>query len=198
MTLFSAIVLLLLVMDPFGSIPLFVAALHAVPEDRRAKIILRECAIAFIVLLAFMLVGNEFLRFLHISQTSLGISGGIILFLIALRMIFPTSHGIFGDLPEGEPLIVPLAIPLIAGPSATATVLLLASRWPNQLGQWVLALIIAQAITTIVLSLGSRFAQVLGRRGLVAIERLTGLILTALAVEMFLEGVKEFVMTCTA
>lgn len=193
MTLMSAAILLLLVMDPFGSIPMFIAALERVPEQRRSAVIMRECAIALCVLLFFMLAGNEVLQVLHLSRTSLGIAGGIILFLIALRMIFPVREGMFGDLPEGEPFIVPLAVPLIAGPSAVATVMLLVSRWPERLGVWLLALLAAQALTTLILCAGSRLASRLGRRGMIAAERLTGLLLTALSVEMFLDGVREFV-----
>ena len=192
MTLTSAAVLLLLVMDPFGSIPMFIAALGQVPEGRRNRVIMRECAVALLVLLFFMVAGNEVLHVLHLSGASLGIAGGIILFLIALRMIFPSRHSMFGDLPDGEPFIVPLAVPLIAGPSAVATVMLLVSRWPAQIGQWIIALLIAQALTTLVLCAGNRVAQRMGRRGMIAAERLMGLLLTTLSVEMFLQGVREF------
>jgi len=192
MTLTSAAVLLLLVMDPFGSIPMFIAALGQVPEGRRNRVIKRESAVALLVLLFFMVAGNEVLHVLHLSGASLGIAGGIILFLIALRMIFPSRHSMFGDLPDGEPFIVPLAVPLIAGPSAVATVMLLVSRWPAQIGQWIIALLIAQALTTLVLCAGNRVAQRMGRRGMIAAERLMGLLLTTLSVEMFLQGVREF------
>ena len=184
-------ILLLLVMDPFGGIPLFIATLAQVPQSRRGAVILRECGIALLVLLFFMLAGRQVLHVLHLSQASLGISGGIILFLIALKLVFPSRAGAAEE-PEGEPFIVPLAVPLIAGPSAVATVMLLVSRWPERLGEWVLALLAAQAVTTLVLCSGYRIAAWLGPRGMKAIERLTGLLLTALAVEMFLGGVHDF------
>ena len=123
----SATILLLLVADPLGNIPIFVAALRGVPSGRRAAVILRECLIAFAILLLFMFVGHRFMDALGLSDVSLQIGGGVILFLIALRMVFPVPEGIFGSSPGGEPFIVPLAIPALAGPSALATVLLLVS-----------------------------------------------------------------------
>lgn len=188
----SAATLLILVIDPFGSIPLFLAALKNAPEARRAAIVARECLIAFFVLLVFMLGGRGILSLLQVSETSLGIAGGIILFIIAIRIIFPSPQGVFGDLPEGEPFLVPLAIPLIAGPSALATVMLLASRWPDRLWVWVLALSTAVAISAAVLCYSQIFARILGKRGLTAIERLTGMLLTVLSVEMLLSGIKDF------
>jgi MarC family membrane protein len=193
MTFVSAIILLLLVMDPFGGIPLFLAVLKCVEEKKRFKIVLRECGIAFFVLLAFLLFGQHVLRFLQLTQTSLGIASGIILFLISLRITFPTRQGVFGDLPAGEPFVVPLAVPLIAGPSAIATVLLLASRWPDQMAKWTMALVVATAVSTLTLSCGGIISRVLGERGLMAIERLMGLLLTAVAVEMLLNGIKDFI-----
>lgn len=193
MTFISATILLLLVMDPLGGIPLFMAVLKSVEERKRFKVVLRECGVAFLVLLVFLVFGRPLLQILHLSESSLGIAGGIVLFLIALRIVFPTRRGIFGDLPEGEPLIVPLAVPLIAGPSSIATVMLLASRWPEQLGEWALALVVSLSIATVILSLGSGIAKLLGERGMMAAERLMGLILTVLAVEMFLGGIKDFV-----
>ena len=139
-TFVSAVVLLLLVADPLGNIPIFVAALRGVPPARKPALILRECLIAFAILLAFMLMGNTFLDVLGLTGVSLQIGGGVILFLIALRMVFPVPEGIFGTSPGGEPFIVPLAIPALAGPSALGTVLLLVSRDPARLLEWIAAL----------------------------------------------------------
>jgi MarC family membrane protein len=191
--LFSATTLLLLVLDPFGNLPLVVSLLAGTPPDRRAKVILRECAFAFAILLAFMAGGHAFLHLLQLSEYSLSIAGGIILFLIALRMIFHHKEGVFGDSAAGEPFLVPLAIPSIAGPSALATVMLMASRDPAHLATWVLALTIAMGASTIVLLSAPRLQSVLGERGINALERLMGLVLTALAVEMLLNGVRTFV-----
>jgi MarC family membrane protein len=190
----SAALILLLVMDPVGNIPLFVSLLKDVEPARRAAIIVRECAIAFAVLLAFVFTGRQFLDLLGLSDSSLNIAGGVILFLIALRIIFKHPEGIFGDrLHEGEPFIVPLAIPSIAGPTAMATVVLLVSRAPERMLEWVIALGVAMAITLAFLLFAERISKLVGERGLLALERLMGLILTAIAVEMLLRGIEAFV-----
>jgi MarC family membrane protein len=189
----SAIVIFLLVMDPVGNIPLFVSLLRTVDEKRRAWVIMRECAIAFCVLLAFIFGGGAFLNLLGLSETSLGIAGGVILFLIALRMIFRHPDGVFGRESGGEPFIVPLAIPAIAGPTTLATVLLLVSRAPQRVLEWIVALTIAMAVTSLMLVFAERLAKWIGAQGLMAFERLMGLILTAIAVQMLLKGIEEFV-----
>ena len=191
--MFSAAVLLLLVIDPFGNVPIVVAALANVPQDRRARVVLRECAIAYGVLLALMLGGRTFLQWLHLSEVSLAIAGGIILFLIALRMIFRHADGVFGDPAGTEPFIVPLAVPAIAGPSALATVMLMASRDPANLVAWIGALTAAMAVSTLVMLSAHRLQRVLGERGMMAVERLMGLVLTAIAVQMLLTGVRTLV-----
>ena len=190
--LFSATILLILVIDPFGNVPLVVAALRNVAPERRVRVVLRECAAAYVILVAFMLGGRTFLQWLHLSEQSLTIAGGIILFLIAIRMVFPRPEGVFGDPPGAEPFLVPLAIPSIAGPSALATAMLMASRDPTRIGSWLVALSIAMAATTVVLALADRLQQWLGERAVLAFERLMGLVLTALAVEMLLSGVRSF------
>ena len=191
--LFSATILLILVIDPFGNVPLVVSALKNVAPARRARIVVRECVAAYVILLVFMMGGRTFLQWLHLSEESLTIAGGIILFLIAIRMVFPRPEGIFGDPPGAEPFLVPLAIPSIAGPSAHATVMLMASRDPGKIGSWVVALTVAMVATTVVLALADRLQRWLGERAVLAFERLMGLVLTALAVEMLLAGVRTFV-----
>ena len=193
MSFLSTTILLFLVIDPIGDIPIFLAALRNVPEERRGQIVLRECLIGFGVLVIFMFFGQFFLDVLHLSITSLGISGGIILFLIALRMIFPTSDQIFGETDAGGgPLLFPLAIPTIAGPSALATVLLLVSRNPAEFWIDMGALATAMAFGTAILVSAGRIAVLVGRRVMTAAERLMGLILTAVAVEMLLQGIRAF------
>ncbi|MBI3043486.1 MAG: MarC family protein [Betaproteobacteria bacterium] len=189
----SAVVILLLVMDPVGNIPLFVSVLRRVEPEQRARVILRECAIAFAVLIVFVLFGVSILGVFGISDPSLTIAGGVILFLIALRMIFRTPEGIFGDPLEGEPFIVPLATPAIAGPAAMATVVLLVSRNPQRIVEWIAVVTVAMLVTVIVLVSAERIARLAGQRGLLAFERLMGLILTAIAVEMLLRGIETFV-----
>ena len=189
----SAVVILLLVMDPIGNIPLFVSLLRNVEPVRRARVILRECAIAFAVLLVFVFFGPAILGVLGLSDPSLTIAGGVILFLIALRMIFRRPEGVFGDTVGGEPFIVPLAIPSIAGPAAIATVMLLVSRAPQRLLEWCLAVSVAMLVTVALLVSADRLAKLAGEQGLLAFERLMGLILTAIAVEMLLRGIETFV-----
>lgn len=188
----SAFILLLLVLDPLGNVPTFMALLKNVEPARRRRVILRECAVATALLIAFLGVGEKFLKLLGLSQSSLGIAGGIILFLIALRMVFESSEKVFGGLPQGEPFIVPLAIPMLAGPSALATVILFSTQ--HQVSAWsaMIAIVLAMALTTTVLMLGSRITKLVGERGLEAMQRLMGLLLTAIAVEMFLRGVVAF------
>ena len=190
-TFLSATVLLILITDPFGNIPIFANALKNVAPARRPRVILREVLIAFALLLVFMFVGDGFLRVMNLSALSLQIAGGVILFLIALRMIFPPPPVEAVD-QVTEPLIVPLAIPALAGPSALATVMLLVSQAPERRVEWVAALSVTMLVCAVVLVLAERIQRVLGDRFIVAVERLMGLILVAVAVEMLLRGFKTF------
>ncbi|MEN9659742.1 MAG: hypothetical protein RL571_3207 [Pseudomonadota bacterium] len=191
----SAFILLLLVTDPLGGIPLFVSLMKQVPKARRTRMILREVSVAFCVLVTFMLFGQQFLQLMHLSETSLGIAGGVILFLIALRMVFPHPEGVFGDTSEDEPFIVPIAIPLLAGPSALATVLLLVSREPARLWEWIGALALTMLMCGLTLAFSEKISLLLGERVTTAFERLMGLILTAIAVEMLLSGIRHYLAT---
>ena len=193
MDIVSATILLILVMDPFGNMPLVISVLKHVDAPMRAGVVLRECAIAYAVLLAFMFGGDRFMHLLRLSDNALAIAGGLILFLIALRMVFPHAEGIFGDTGEKGTFIVPLAIPAIAGPSALATVLLLVSREPQRVLDWVVALSLAMLVSTAVMLSAQRISAWIGRRGVIAIERLMGLVLTAIAVEMLLKGIERFI-----
>jgi len=192
MPFWSAIILLFLVMDPLGNVPLFVTALAQVNQTRRVRVLLRELVIALAVLVAFLLGGRFLLELLQISEPALTIAGGLVLFLIAIRMIFPPAEGVFPESTEGEPFIVPLAIPLIAGPSAMATVLFLVAREPSNTLKWLGALGAAWAVTAMILLLSAPIGRFLGRRGAIAVERLMGMILTTIAVQMFLNGVRQF------
>jgi MarC family membrane protein len=193
---FQTFILLLLVTDPFGNVPLFVSALANVPAERRGRVIARECAIAFLLLLLFMFFGQHFLAALQLSDVALRIGGGVILFLIALRMIFPQPGGIFGDSgTDAEPFIVPLAIPALAGPSALVTVLLLSSRSAAETLLHVAMLSLVALIWLVVLLSAERMQRVLGPRVMTAFERLMGLILTAIAVQMLLAGIRDYVQS---
>lgn len=192
-SLASAVVILLLVMDPLGNIPFFVTLLKHVEPRRRVTIIVRECLIAYGVLMIFVFFGEPLLKLLGLSDSSLNIAGGVILFLIAVRIIFKHREGVFGDTIAGEPFIVPLAIPSIAGPTALATVVLMVSRAPERMFDWILALTVATAVTMVLLLFAERISKWIGERGLLALERLMGLLLTAIAVEMLLRGIEAFV-----
>lgn len=190
-TFASATVLLLLITDPLGNIPIFANALKGVAPERRTRVIVREVLIAFALLLVFMFVGDGFLRVMGLSGLSLQIAGGVVMFLIALRMIFPPEHGAVPvATPTEEPLIVPLAVPALAGPSALATVMLLVSQAPERRLEWVAALSVTMAVCAIVLVLAERIQRLVGERLVLAFERLMGLILVAVSVEMMIRGVK--------
>jgi MarC family membrane protein len=189
----SAVVVLLLVVDPIGNIPIFVSVLQRVEPARRMRVVLRECAIAYGVLIGCVFAGGAVLRLFGLSDTSLTIAGGMILFLIALRMVFRSGAEVFGNLPAGEPFIVPLAVPSIAGPTAIATVVLFASGAPARWPEWCAAVTLAMAATVLVLAFADRIARLAGERALAAFERLVGLVLTAIAVEMLLRGIEGFV-----
>src|SRR5467141_2819647 len=185
----SAVVILLLVTDPIGNIPLFVSLLRHVDPERRVRVIVRECAIALAVLLICVPFGGSLLELFGLSERSLNLAGGVILFLIALRMIFHGPEGIFGETASGEPFVVPLAIPSIAGPAAIATVVLLVSREPQRMPEWLLAV----AACLVALVFAERISRWVGEGVLAAFERLMGLLLTAIAVEMLLRGIEGFV-----
>lgn len=189
-TFASATVLLLLICDPLGNIPIFANALKHVAPERRTWVILREVLIAFGLLLTFMFVGDGFLRVMGLSGLSLQIAGGVVMFLIALKMIFPSPPTTTEPEPGGEPLIVPLAVPAIAGPSALATVMLLVSQAPERRLEWIAALSMTMAVSAIVLVLAERIQRLIGERVVVAFERLMGLILVAVSVEMLIRGIK--------
>jgi MarC family membrane protein len=188
-TFASATILLLLITDPLGNIPVFANALRNVAPERRVRVILREVLIAFVLLLTFMFMGDTFLRVMGLSQLSLQIGGGVVLFLIALRMIFPHPDKADAEFTV-EPLIVPLAIPMLAGPSALATVLLLVAQAPERRLEWVGALTVTMLVCATVLVLAERIQRVLGERVVTAFERLMGLVLVAVSVEMMIRGVK--------
>jgi multiple antibiotic resistance protein len=194
MTILSAAVLLFLVMDPLGNIPMFLVALAVVEPRRQRSVLVRELLIALGVLLVFLFGGRYLLEVFSISQPSINIAGGVILFLIAIRMIFPAGEGVFAEAQEGEPLVVPLAIPYLAGPSAMAVVMLLATREPERWMDWLIALAAAWSASAVILVFAANLSSLLGKRGLTALQRLMGMLLTAVAVQMALTGVREFLV----
>lgn len=193
MTTLSAALLLFLVIDPLGNIPMFMTTLKKVETSRQRKVVVRELIIALLVLVGFLFLGQYLLQLLHLSETALTTAGGIILLIIAIKMIFPSHHSGLQQDVEGEPFIVPLAIPYVAGPSAMATALLMMSREPERWLDWLLAVLIAWFASAVIIYFSSYFAKFLGEKGLIAIERLMGMLLITVAVQMLLTGIAEFV-----
>jgi MarC family membrane protein len=191
-TFISALILLLLVLDPLGSLPIFIAVMRHVQPLRKRKVALRETLIAFVVLLIFMFTGNKLLELMHLSERSLEVAGGVILLMVAIRMVFSHDGGAYGIVEGKEPMIFPLAVPLLAGPSAMATVLLLASRQPGRVLDWVAALSVAMLVSLLILMSAERIRKLLGSSVISAFEKLMGLVLTAIAVEMILAGLKRY------
>lgn len=182
---------LFFIMDPLGNIPVFNSLLSRFDSKARTRIFLREMVIALFILLLFLYAGTSIMSFLGLTQPSLNIAGGTLLFIIAMRMIFPLKQR--SDEPEEDPFIVPLAVPMVAGPSTLAVLLVLSSSQPERIHEWGLALLIAWGVSTAILAVSPLFLRVLGNRGLRALERLMGMLLIMLAVQMFLNGVTEFV-----
>ncbi len=193
MTTLSAALLLFLVIDPLGNIPMFMTTLKKVEASRQHRVVVRELLIALVILVGFLFLGQYLLQLLHLSETALTTAGGIILLIIAIKMIFPAHNsGLQQDI-EGEPFIVPLAIPYVAGPSAMATALLMMSREPERWLDWLIAVFIAWLASALIIYFSSYFARFLGEKGLIAIERLMGMLLITVAVQMLLTGIAEFV-----
>ena len=192
MTIASAALLLFLILDPLGNIPVFISLLKPLPAHRRRLVLARELLIALGVLMAFLWGGKYMLELMHLRQESVSIAGGIVLFLIGLRMIFPPPEGLMGDVPGGEPFIVPMAIPLVAGPSGMAAVMLMGSNEPARLSEWSLALLIALGATAAILFSATFLYRWLGTRVLIAVERLMGMLLVAISVQMFLDGLGTY------
>ncbi|NYZ62734.1 MarC family protein [Luteimonas deserti] len=192
MTIASAALLLFLILDPLGNIPVFLSMLRRLTPARQRIVLARELLIALLVLMAFLWAGKYALEVMHLRQESVAIAGGIVLFLIGIRMIFPPQGGLMGEIPDGEPFIVPMAIPLVAGPSGMAAVMLMGSNEPDRLGEWSLALLIAWGATAAILFSATYLYKLLGLRALTAIERLMGMLLVAISVQMLLDGLVGF------
>ncbi len=192
MSIITAAVMLFLIMDPVGNLPVFLSILRPLPQERRRRVMVRELLISLGVMLLFLFAGQELLNLLNLKQEAVSIAGGIVLFLIALRMIFPSEGGVTG-LPEGEePLIVPMAIPMIAGPSILAALVLLSHQYPNQMTDWVVALLLAWGGSSVILMFYEQVHKILGERVLTAMERLMGMLLVMISVQMLLDGVVKY------
>jgi len=190
---FAATALLLfIVLDPLGNIPLYLSQLRVVPESRRRYVAIRELAIAYLVLLFFFFAGVSFMRMLALDIAAVEIAGGVVLFLIALRMIFPTPDGLFGNSGlNTEPFIVPLAVPAVAGPGALSVVLLLREANPDATLTLFAALSVAWFASALILGSATWLQRLLRDEGILAVERLMGLLLVIIAVQMFLEALRS-------
>lgn len=189
MSVLSAIFTLMFVMDPLGNIPLFITVLKNVPPERRRKVVIRELLIALGILVFFLFFGKFFLDLMSIDQISLSVAGGIVLFLIALQMIFPSKHSSFAESPGGEPFVVPLAIPLVVGPSVMSMVLIMVSQSSKGSLHWLGIIGVAWLLNSIVLLLAFPISRLLGERGMIAMERLMGMLLTTISIQMLLSGI---------
>jgi len=190
----SAAATLFLVLDAPGNIPAFNAILSKLDHGRRSRVIAREMLFALVILMGFLFAGNTILGFLGLTQSSLNITGGVLLFIISLRMIFPGRHQVSDEETE-DPFIVPIAVPLTAGPSTIAIVLFLGSSQPDRILEWCIALVIAWLGSTILLMLSPKLIAVIGERGSRAMERLIGMILIIPAVQMLLNGIRDFIQS---
>ncbi|URJ26238.1 YhgN family NAAT transporter [Blochmannia endosymbiont of Camponotus modoc] len=189
----SATVLLFLIMDPIGNLPIFMSILKDLEPKRRQIIIIREMIIALLLMLGFLFVGEHILIFLNLHTETVSISGGIVLFLIAIKMIFPSEEGNNTGFSDGEePFLVPLAIPLVAGPSILATLLLLSHQYPQKINFLILALIVAWGLSMLILMLSNVFSRLLGSKGIGALERLMGLLLVMISTQMLLDGIHSY------
>jgi len=191
-TILSAALLLFLILDPLGNIPVFLSLLKPLAPKRQRVVLVRELLIALAVLMGFLWGGKYALELMHLRQESVAIAGGIVLFLIGIRMIFPRPEGLMGAVPDGEPFIVPMAIPLVAGPSGMAAVMLMGSNEPDRLADWSLALLLAWGATAAILMSATLLYRLLGARALTALERLMGMLLVAISVQMLLDGLATY------
>ena len=192
MDIWSAAITLFLIMDPLGNLPVFMSVLKTIEPKRRRIVLARELLFSLIIMFTFLFSGQAVLDFLNVRQESVSIAGGIILFLIGLKMIFPQPGGVTGLASGEEPFIVPLAIPMVAGPSVLAALILLANQDHSRMLDWSMALGAAWLATATILMLSSTFHRILGERGLTAIERLMGMILIMISIQMLLDGIGKY------
>ncbi len=192
-SILSAAVLLFFLMDPLGNIPVLLSVLKGIDPKRQRIIILREVCIALVILIIFLFMGKPLLNFLHLQQEAVTISGGIILLIIGLRMIFPKPEGIMGANPDGEPFLVPIAIPLIAGPSVLAMLILMTQSNPGNMSNWFMAVVLAWIASSAILLAAPYLLRVLKLKGLTALERLMGMLLVMMAVQMLINGIRILV-----
>jgi len=196
-SIISTAILIFFILDPFGNVPLLLSILKNVDKEKHRKIIIREVLIGFLILVTFLFFGEQFLSIFHLETQAITIAGGIIFFVIALKMIFPDPSGesLFSIKKDDDPLVVPIAMPMIAGPAALATLLVLAKTNAQHLGELFLSLSLGWGLSSIVLLLSPVLYKILKTKGLTALERLMGMLLLMMAVQMFIEGIRELLPT---
>ncbi len=180
--------------DPIGVIPILMGLTEEMNTSERRKYVFRELIWALVFLLVFLWFGNFLLKYFGIQETSLTLGGGIILFLIGLRMVFPPVEGLFGNQNHTR-FLVPLAIPFMAGPSTLAILMLRGEQFPLLKPELTVAVLIAWVISLSILLLGTQIARWLGRDLLKAFEQLLGMFLTWVGVEMILVGARQFLQS---
>lgn len=190
----SASATLFILLDPFGNLALFQSVLANCPEEKRHGIILRELIIALVILLFFLFCSGPILSFLSVDNSTLRVSGGIILFLVAIGMVFP-SKSLLGNEDFADPFIVPLAIPLVAGPSALIYLLLLSNQYQGQLVNITIAVFCTWLVSSAILLASPFFMRILGKKGGRVLERLMGMMLVMISVQMFMDGLAEYSKT---
>lgn len=186
----SIALILFFIMDSLGNLMCYLQMVKELSPQRRQIVVLREMGFALAAMLAFNFLGEFLFGLLHLSEPTVRLASGIILFLIAIKIIFPSPTSLRAQLPEGEPYLTPLAIPLIAGPSLLATIMLYA-RIEESILVMVVAIGIAWAASVLILLNANTLQRFLGTNGLVACERLTGMLLILMAVQSFLEGIQQ-------
>ena len=195
--IFSTAILIFFILDPLGNIPLLLSILKNIDKSRRSKIIIREMLIGLLILIVFLFFGEQFLSLFHLKAPSITIAGGIIFFAISLKMIFPDPNGgdVFVTKKGDEPLVVPIAVPMIAGPAALATLLVLAKTNAEHTGSLFLSLLLAWFLAAAVLLFSPHLYSLLKEKGLTALERLMGMLLLIMSVQMFIDGLLALVPT---
>lgn len=194
MSLFSITLVLFFIMDPIGNISSYLNLVKELDPKRQKWVIFREMLIALAVMIGFNYLGEVFFDLLNLSETTVRVSSGVILFLIGVKILFTAPDSLRAGLPQGEPFIFPIAVPLIAGPGLMATIMLFAHLEPLQ-SIMLIAILISWACAATVLFFSSTIKRVLGENGLMACERLIGMVIVLIAVQRFLEGILLFWQT---
>lgn len=192
---FTLALILFLIMDPVGNVSSFLQLTKEIPRKKQQMIVIREMLIALAFMLLFNFFGEYIFNLLQISEKTLKLASGVILFLCAIKILFPTLDSPRSNLPQGEPYIVPIAVPLIAGPALLATIMLFAHT-ETSATTMIIAILAAWAASSLILFNANFFQKILGTNGLTAVERLMGMVLVMLAIQRFLEGVQLFVKSC--